>query len=67
MGFSTYPHSRYVSGTYKRECDNCGFDYLRAELVKQHDKFIVCAKCFDPRPRHEMRRHIKRTTVLKIE
>lgn len=37
-----WPKNRFVSGTYKRECDVCGFDYLRSELMTRWDGAIVC-------------------------
>lgn len=37
-----YPTNRFVPGTYKRECDVCGFQYLRSELLKRWDGAIVC-------------------------
>ncbi len=44
-----YPLNRYVGGTYKRECDRCGFDYLRSELTKEaRSGAVVCPKCHDP-------------------
>ena len=67
MTFKTYPKKRYVSGTYKRICDNCGFDFLRSELVKQYNNFIVCMRCKDPRSRLERPRHRRKTKVLRFE
>jgi len=48
-----YPLNRYVPGTYKRECDRCGWDYLRTELVREYDtNLLVCPSClFEPDPR----------------
>ncbi len=48
-----YPLNRYVPGTYKRECDRCGFDFLRSQLVVERGTgFIVCKDCLDkPHPR----------------
>lgn len=37
-----WPKNRYVPGDYKRECDVCGFDFLRSELMKRWDGAIVC-------------------------
>lgn len=42
-----YPTNRIVWGTYKRECDRCGFDFLRTEMVKDRYGFVVCPKCYD--------------------
>jgi hypothetical protein len=48
MGSRIYPENRYVPGTYKRECDRCGFDYLRSQMVEEEDtKLIVCKQCVD--------------------
>jgi hypothetical protein len=43
----SYPLNRYVPGTYKRECDVCGWDYLRSELKERYDGAIVCSKDFE--------------------
>ena len=45
-----YPLNRYVPGTYKRECDICGFDKLRNEMRKNWKGLIVCPPCWDPKP-----------------
>ena len=43
-----YPLNRYVPGTYKRECDRCGSDFLRIELYReQGTNFLVCKDCLD--------------------
>ena len=42
-----YPENRYVAGTYKRECDVCGFDFLRSELRKRWDGAIVCKEDYE--------------------
>ena len=45
-----YPLNRYVLGDYKRSCDRCGWDYLRSELIKEWNGFIVCKeRCFEPK------------------
>lgn len=44
-----YPENRYVPGTYKRECDECGFDFLRSEMIKDSKGKIVCSACYDPK------------------
>jgi hypothetical protein len=56
-----YPRNRYVSNTYKRECDRCGLDYLRVELMKEkRTGQIVCPGCYDPElPRDRPRRVFK--------
>ena len=41
-----YPTNRFEPGTYKRECDICGWDYLRSEMRKQWDGLIVCQPCY---------------------
>ncbi len=56
-----YPLNRWISGTYKRECDVCGWDYLRTELQKRHDGAIVCRA--DWWPLHERLR--KRTKITE--
>jgi hypothetical protein len=45
----SYPTDRFVSGTYKRECDRCGHDFLRNQLRKEERTgSIVCEFCYDP-------------------
>ena len=51
MARETHRGNRYKPGDYWRECDVCGFDYLRSKLVKRWDNAIVCKKDNDPRPR----------------
>ena len=48
-----YPKNRYVKGTYKKECDVCGWDYLRSELRKRYDGLVVCKKCWLEKPTQE--------------
>ena len=51
---SNYPSNRYVPGTYKRECDRCGFDFLRSQLHKEEKTgFIVCSACLDIKHEHD--------------
>lgn len=40
-------HIKYVAGTHKRECDVCGFDYRRAEMLKRWDGAIVCKEDYE--------------------
>lgn len=42
-----YPTNRFVPGTYKRECDECGFDFIRSEMRKRWDGAIVCQWCYE--------------------
>lgn len=48
-----YPRNRYIGGTFKRECDVCGWDYLRIELELRWDGLLVCDKDWHPRPPQE--------------
>ena len=52
----THVGQRYIPGTYWKECDECGFDFLRSELRKRWDEAIVCSSCWDPIPRDLERR-----------
>lgn len=62
----SYPLNRYVPGTYKRECDRCGFDYLRSELTKEERTgLIVCDKCHDPLARDDRPRQWPRIRPFK--
>lgn len=55
-----WPTNRFVHGTYKRECDRCGFDYLANELSVEYDtKALVCPECLDPM---DNRKYIKART-----
>lgn len=57
-----YPLNRYVPGTYKKECDRCGFDFLRSELQKESDTgSIVCKSCLDP---HDEQLNSKKRQLL---
>jgi|TARA_Y100000310_G_C20230991_1_gene600227 hypothetical protein len=38
----THENNQYVPGTYWRECDVCGWDYLRKDLMRRYDNAIVC-------------------------
>jgi len=67
MSFSEYPWSRYESGTYKRECDISGFDFLRSEMRKQWNGFIVSEKNFNERPREERPKRPRKTRTILIE
>lgn len=67
MSSTVYPFSRYVSGTYKREDDISGFDYLRSELVKDFEGLIVHPKNRDPLPRNLRKRKRLRRTTLKFD
>ena len=40
----THRNNVFRSGDYWRECDECGFDYLRSELRTRYDGAIVCDK-----------------------
>jgi len=62
-----YPLNRWVSGTYKRSCDRCGWDYLRSELRREWNGAIVCFKDFDPRPRSSKPKKPHRERPVKIE
>mgnify|MGYP001586535946 CR=1 FL=1 len=53
----SYPTNKFVPNTYKRECDVCGFDFLRSELIKDWQGRIVCRADFEVRhPRDYPRR-----------
>jgi hypothetical protein len=62
-----YPLNRWESGTYKRECDVCGFDYLRNQLKKRYDGFIVCDKDWEPEPRDWKKQIIRAERPIKID
>ena len=59
-----YPLRRWVAGTYKRECDICGFDFLRSEMIKLSDDLptkglVVCKECADSQDTRLARRKVK--------
>lgn len=43
------PINRYIPGDYLRDCDVCGWTYLRSELKKRYDGYIVCDKDYETR------------------
>ena len=62
-----YPRFRYVSGTYKREDDISGFDYLRSELTRNYKGSLVHPNNLDPKPRSEKPKRIKQERMLRFE
>jgi hypothetical protein len=60
-----YPLNRYVLGTYKRECDVCGFDGLRKDMLERYDGRIVCKKDWEPEPRDWKKRTHKTERPLR--
>jgi hypothetical protein len=54
-----YPRRRNERFTYKRKCDESGFDGLRSEMVKLYDGRVVLKRYFEPPPRN-WRRPFKR-------
>ena len=44
----THNENRFKSGDYWRECDICGFDWLRSEMQKNSDGLIVCRADYEP-------------------
>ena len=65
--YTQYPTNRYVSGTYKKECDVCGRDFLRSELKKRWDGMIVCSRDHDPKPRFLRDTETRKTTMVRVE
>ena len=63
MSNDKWPDRRYVPSTFKRECDRCGFDYLRNELRKEWTGAIVCQKCEDPKERIVRARRERRIKI----
>lgn len=47
-----YISNTYTPGTYIRQCDVCGSDFLRSELVRRWDGAIVCSRHNYPKPPH---------------
>ena len=43
----THVNNVFKSGDFWRECDECGFDYLRSEMLKRYDGAIVCRKDYE--------------------
>ncbi len=60
-----YPTNRFVNGTYKRECDICGFDYLRSEMKKQWDNAIVCNYCYTDKDTQLEKRYKRQNKFIK--
>jgi hypothetical protein len=57
--------NRYVPGTYWRECDVCGFDMLRKEMLTRYDGLIVCPQDWEPKPRSDRKRSTVRERPLR--
>jgi hypothetical protein len=62
-----YPLKRYVLGTFKRECDVCGFDYLRIQLRERYDGLIVCDKDWEEEPRDWKKQVTRAERPVKID
>ena len=57
-----YPENRYVPGTYKVECDICGFDFLRTELRRNSRGLLVCQADFEEKhPREDSSTYVNPT------
>ncbi len=54
------PTNRYVSGDIKRQCDECGWDYLESQLRRRWDGALVCEKDYDPKPDYLKERRMPR-------
>lgn len=67
MGIRQYPKNRYVSGTYKRECDISGFDHLRSELSKTWDNFVVSSRNYDEKSRKDIPKVMKKNTPMRFD
>jgi len=61
-----YPKNRFVLGTYKRECDICGRDGLRKDMLKTWNNLVVCKDDFEVKhPRLERRNPPRRIRFIK--
>lgn len=60
-----YPLNRYIPGTYKRECDICGMDFLRKDMMKDHEGRVVDKACYDPEHPRKKKRSPRRRKPLK--
>lgn len=45
----THNNNIYKPGDFWKECDVCGFDYLRSELLVRWDGALVCKKDWEPK------------------
>lgn len=63
----THAGRKWKSGDWWRECDICGFDYLRSELRENYKGLLVCKKDWEPEPRDWKRRVIKAERPAKID
>jgi formylmethanofuran dehydrogenase subunit E len=60
-----WPRNRFVAGTHKRECDRCGFDFLRSEMLREWNGKIVCSDCFEEKdPQLEVKVHKERNVII---
>jgi len=60
-----WPKNRFVAGTYKRECDVCGFDYLRSDLRKRYDGALVCSADFEEEDTQLKKTYRQRNSFIK--
>jgi len=55
----------YIPGDNWVSCDTCGFDYRRSQIVKDHDGYMVCKKCYDPQHPQEFVRGRRDKVAVK--
>jgi hypothetical protein len=56
---------KYRPGDEWDECDRCGFDYLKSELVVEPDtKYVVCRPCLDE---HDPQRYGRTNAATRRE
>ncbi len=61
-----WPRNRYVPGEYKRECDSCGADFLRSELMRRWDGALVCKDDWEEKD-PQLTKKVHKERLLKID
>jgi hypothetical protein len=57
--------SYFKSGTYNRECDDCGKVFKRDTMHKSWDNFIICSYCKEER--NEFKGNIRKHSKMRID
>jgi hypothetical protein len=63
----THQGNSYRPGDYWRECPECGFDYLRSEMVIRWDGLLVCMADNDERNPQATPRYNHNHPLFKAE
>lgn len=59
------PTNRFVPKDYLRECDVCGWDYLRSQLLRRWDGALVCKDDYEEKDRQLEKTYNRPKTFIK--